>query len=206
MYHGEKFNSISHLVGAAFAVAAATILITLGIMKGDVWKIIGFAVYGAMMVFLYTTSTIYHSIKEGKAKDFFRRLDYLSIYLMIAGTYTPFTLITLQGTWGWTILGIIWGLAFLGIMQELLIGKKTRILSLIIYTLMGWLIVVATKPMIEKLPQAGIYWLVAGGLFYTFGIIVFVFDEKIRHGHGIWHLFVLAGSVCHFASLVGYVA
>lgn len=205
MHHGEKFNSITHLIGAAFAVAATSILITIAIMKGDVWKITGFTIYGCMMVFLYATSTLYHSLKQGPAKDFARKLDHLSIYLMIAGSYTPFTLITLNGIWGWTILGIIWGLAFLGIMQELIIGKKTRVLSLIIYTLMGWLIIVATKPMVEKLPKEALAWLVGGGLFYTFGIFIFVFDEKIKHGHGIWHLFVLAGSICHFACLVGYV-
>jgi len=205
MYHGERFNSISHLVGAAFAVAATSILVTLAVIKGDIWKIVGFGVYGGMMVFLYLTSTLYHSLKQGPVKEFFRQLDYLSIYLMIAGTYTPFTLITLNGIWGWTILGVIWGLAFLGILQEILIGKKTRALSLVIYTLMGWLIVVATNPMFEKLPTEAIYWLFAGGLFYTLGIFVFIVDEKIKHGHGIWHLFVLAGTVCHFACLIGYV-
>lgn len=204
MYKGEKFNTISHLLGAVFAVVATSVLITMAAMKGDVWKIVSFSIYGAMMIFLYSISTVYHWVK-GPAKDLFRRLDHLSIYLMIAGSYTPFTLVVLTGLWKWTIFGVIWGLATVGILQEILIGKKTRILSLIIYVLMGWLIVVATQPMLEHLAIEGVYWLVAGGLFYTAGIGIFVVDEKIKHGHGIWHLFVLAGTVCHFACLVGYV-
>lgn len=206
MYHGEKFNSISHLIGAAFAIAASSILITMAALKSDVSRIVGFSIYGAMMISLYTISTLYHSIKQSPVKDFLRKLDYLSIYLMIAGTYTPFTLIVLKGVWSWTILGIIWGLAFIGMLQEIIIGKKTRKLSILIYVLMGWLIVVATKPMLESLPIGAIIWLVLGGLFYTAGVGVFVYDEKIKHGHGIWHLFVLAGSICHFACLVGYVS
>ena len=204
MYHGEKLNSITHLLGAVFAVVATSILITLATMKGDVWRIVGFSIYGSMMIFLYSTSTIYHSI-QGRWKNLFRQLDYISIYLMIAGTYTPFTLVTLSGLWGWTILAIIWGLALIGIFQEILIGKKTRKISLLLYTLMGWLIVVATKPLLERLAMAGFWWLVAGGIFYTLGIFVFIFDEKIKHGHGIWHLFVLSGTICHFACLIGYV-
>lgn len=206
MYHGEKLNSITHLIGAAFAIAASSILITIAALKADVSRIVGFSIYGAMMIALYTISTLYHSIKQGPVKDFFRKLDYLSIYFMIAGTYTPFTLIVLNGMWSWTILITIWGLAFIGILQEILIGKKTRKLSILIYVLMGWLIVVATKPMLDSLPVAAIIWLVLGGLFYTAGVGVFVYDEKIKHGHGIWHLFVLAGSICHFACLVGYVS
>lgn len=204
MYEGEKFNTISHLIGAAFAIAAASILITLSVIKGDTYKIVGFSIYGAMLVLLYTISTIYHGM-SGEMKEFFRRLDYISIYLMIAGTYTPFTLVTLKGAWGWSILGTIWTLAFIGIIQELLFGKKTRRYSVILYLLMGWVIVVATKPMIENLPIGAIIWLFLGGVSYTVGVLAFIFDEKIKHGHGIWHIFVLLGTICHFASLVGYV-
>lgn len=204
MDEGEKFNTISHLIGAAFAIAAASILITLSAIKGDTYKIVGFSIYGAMLVLLYTISTIYHST-QGEKKEFFRRLDYISIYLMIAGTYTPFTLVTLKGAWGWSILGTIWTLAFIGIVQELLFGKKTRRYSVILYLLMGWVIVVATKPMIENLPIGAIIWLFLGGIAYTGGVVAFIFDEKIKHGHGIWHIFVLLGTICHFASLIGYV-
>ncbi|HPI40156.1 MAG TPA: hemolysin III family protein [Pseudobdellovibrionaceae bacterium] len=204
MYKGERFNSISHLIGTVLSIAAASVLITLAVLKEDPWRIIGFSIYGIMMITLYATSTLYHSFPKGPVKDFLRKMDHLSIYLMIAGTYTPFTLITLHGIWGWTIFGVIWGLALLGILQELTIGKKSRKLSILIYILMGWLIVVATQPLTEKLPNAALYWLLAGGLFYTLGILVYVKDEVIPHGHGIWHLFVLAGSLCHFACLVGY--
>ena len=158
------------------------------------------------MIFLYLTSTIYHSLKLGKWKDFFRQMDYISIYLMIAGSYTPFTLITLTGAWGWTLFGIIWGLAAFGIAQEVIIGKKTRRYSLIIYLLMGWLIVIAIKPLIASLAPAGLWWLIIGGLSYTFGVIFFVRDEQFRHFHGIWHLFVMGGSICQFVSLYLYVA
>lgn len=206
MYKGEKFNSISHLVGAILAVIGVTYLLTIAIAKEDTAKIVGFGIYGAMMIFLYLTSTIYHSLKLGKWKDFFRQMDYISIYLMIAGSYTPFTLITLTGAWGWTLFAIIWGLAALGITQEVIIGKKTRRYSLIIYLLMGWLIVVAIKPLLASLNQSGFMWLVAGGLAYTFGVIFFVFDEKVKHFHGIWHLFVLAGSLCQFFCLFLFVA
>ncbi len=205
MYQGEKFNTITHLMGVVFALVATSILITMAGLKGDVWKIVGFSIYGAMMIFLYSISTIYHWVKNPSVKDLFRRLDHISIYLMIAGTYTPFTLVVLTGVWRWTIFGVIWGLAVIGILQEMMIGKKNRIISLIIYILMGWLITVATGPMLEHLSAEGFRWLVAGGLFYTTGVGIFVFDEKIKHGHGIWHLFVLAGTICHFACLVGYV-
>jgi hemolysin III len=136
MYKGEKFNSISHLIGAVLACAGVAFLLVVAIDKGDVYKIVGFSIYGAMMVALYAISTIYHSTK-GKLKDFFRQMDYLSIYLMIAGSYTPFTLITLRGVWGWTLFTVIWALAILGIVQEVLLGKKTRKLSIFIYLLMG---------------------------------------------------------------------
>jgi hemolysin III len=204
MYHGERLNSITHLLGAVFAVVATSILLTLAMLKGDAWRIVGFSIYGAMMIFLYTSSTIYHSI-QGPWKSFWQKLDHLSIYLMIAGSYTPFMLIILQGVWGWTILTINWGLAFVGIFQEILVRKKSRRLSLVIYLLMGWLVVVAIQPLVERLPNPAMWWLVAGGLFYTGGVGVYVIDEKIKHGHGIWHLFVLAGTVCHFACLVGWV-
>jgi hemolysin III len=139
-------------------------------------------------------------------KDLFRQLDYVSIYLMIAGSYTPITLITLQGALGWTLFGIIWGLAVIGIIQEILLGKKTRKFSIFIYLLMGWLILIAIKPLVNSMPAGGLWWLVAGGLSYTLGVGFFLNDEKVRHFHGIWHLFVLAGSICQFISLYVYVA
>lgn len=206
MYPGERFNSISHLIGALLACAGVSFLLAVAIEKGDSYKIVGFGIYGAMMIALYAVSTIYHSTKQGKLKDFFRQMDYISIYLMIAGSYTPFTLITLQGVWGWTIFGIIWLLAVAGIIQEIVLGKKTRKFSIIIYVVMGWLILIAIKPLVNSLPAGGLWWLVAGGLSYTFGIIFFLLDEKYRHFHGIWHLCVLGGSICQFICLYAYVA
>lgn len=205
MYKGERFNSISHLIGIILALAGATALITIAINKGDAWRIVGFGVYGLMMILLYSVSTIYHS-SQGRLKNIFRQLDYISIYLMIAGSYTPFTLITLRGVWGWWLFGAVWGLALVGITQEILIGKKTRKYSLMIYPLMGWLIVVAMKPLMASLSTAGFWWLAAGGLSYTFGIIFFLLDEKVKHFHGVWHLCVLAGSICQFVCLLFYVA
>jgi hemolysin III len=205
MYKGEKFNSISHLIGVLLACTGVTLLLSVAIDKGDKYKIIGFSIYGIMLIALYLVSTIYHSTK-GKVKDFFRQMDYISIYLMIAGSYTPFTLITLRGPWGWSLFGIIWFLAVVGITQEVLLGKKTRKYSIIIYLVMGWLIVLAAKPLINSLETSGFWWLAAGGLAYTFGVIFFLLDEKIKHFHGVWHLCVLTGSLCQFICLYKYVA
>lgn len=205
MYKGEKFNSISHLVGVVLALIGATVLVTISIMKGDAWKVVGFSIYGVAMITLYTVSTLYHSVRE-PLKSFFQRLDHLSIYLMIAGSYTPITLLILQGAWRWSIFGTIWGLAILGIAQEVLLGKKTRKLSLLIYILMGWLIVVAVQPMIELLPHSGLLWLASGGVLYTGGVIFYVIDDRMKHAHGIWHLFVLGGSIAQYICLLVYVA
>lgn len=205
MYHGEKFNSISHLIGVLLACAGVSFLLAVAIDKADGIKIIGFSVYGAMMVALYMISTIYHSTK-GKYKDFFRQMDYISIYLMIAGSYTPITLIVLKGIWGWTLFGIIWGLAVIGIIQEIILGKTTRKYSIFIYLLMGWLALIAIKPLVSSLPSGGLWWLVSGGLCYTFGVGFFLLDEKYKHFHGFWHLCVLAGSICQFICLYIYVA
>lgn len=204
MYKGERFNSLTHLLGVVLALIGATLLIVNSINKMDAYKIFAFSVYGLMLVLLYLSSTIYHSVR-GPKKEFFRLLDYLSIYLMIAGSYTPLTLITLQGAWGWTLFIIIWILAIIGITQEILIGKKTRKYSLFIYLLMGWLIIVAIKPLINSLPERGIWWLVSGGFAYTLGVFFFILDEKIKHFHGIWHICVLLGSIGQFFCLYFYV-
>lgn len=206
MYHSERFNSISHLIGVAFAIAATSILVTTAILKADASRIVGFSVYGAMMIILYTMSTLYHSFKDERLKKTFMQFDHLSIYLMIAGTYTPFTLIALQGAWSWTILIVIWSLALFGIAQELWIGHRTRKISLVTYLLMGWLMVVAFEPLAANLPRPALLWVVGGGLLYTVGFVFYLFDDRIKHGHGIWHLFVLGGTIAHFACLVGFLA
>ena len=205
MYYGERLNSTTHLMGAVLAAAGTAVLVVLAARLGDPWKIVSFSVYGCMLFALYALSTIYHSTR-GRLKRVFRKLDHCSIYLLIAGTYTPFTLVTLRGAWGWSLFGVIWGLAALGIVQETWLGKGTRVLSLVIYVLMGWLSVIAIKPLIAALTPPGFAWLAAGGLFYTGGIVFYALDEKLQHGHGIWHLFVLAGSVSHYLAILLYVA
>ena len=205
MYYGERLNSSTHLMGTVLAVAGAAVLVVLAARLGDPWKIVSFSVYGVMLLALYALSTLYHSTR-GKLKRVFQKLDHCSIYLLIAGTYTPFTLVTLRGAWGWSLFGVIWGLAALGIAQEAWLGKGARVLSVVIYVLMGWLSVIAIKPLIAALTPAGFAWLAAGGLFYTGGIIFYALDAKLRHGHGIWHLFVLAGSASHYLAILLYVA
>lgn len=205
MYYGERLNSVTHLMGALLAATGASVLIVLAARQGDPWKIASFSIYGAMLLALYTLSTLYHSTR-GRVKDVFRKLDHCSIYLLIAGTYTPFTLVSLRGAWGWSLFGTVWGLAAIGIAQEAWLAKGARIVSLVIYVLMGWLAVIAVLPLITALTPAGFAWLVAGGLLYTIGIVFYALDEKLRHGHGIWHLFVLGGSVGHYLAILFYVA
>lgn len=205
MYRGEKFNSISHLIGATLALAGLAVLVVSASLKGDPWRIVSFSIYGGSLFALYLFSTLYHSVR-GKAKAFFQKMDHTAIYLLIAGTYTPFTLVTLGGIWGWTIFGIVWGLAAAGIIQELALTAKRRILSVVIYLVMGWVVVIAIRPLMRVLPAWGMVWLVAGGLFYTIGVIFYVFDKNIHNGHGIFHIFVLAGSISHYIAILWYVA
>ena len=205
MYPGERFNGFSHLVGAVLALAGIAVLVTLAARQGDAWKIVSFSLYGSTLFMLYGFSTLYHSLR-GRAKAIFRRFDHLAIYLLIAGTYTPFTLVTLRGGWGWSLFGAIWGLAVIGMALEFLPRRGARILPVVIYLLMGWLALIALKPLLQALPWAGFVWLLLGGLFYTVGVVFYSLDEKLRHAHGVWHLFVLAGSISHFVAILLYVA
>lgn len=205
MYHGERLNSMTHLFGVGLSITGLVVLLNTASAQGDVWKLVSFSVYGSMLILLYLASTLYHSVR-GRAKAVLQKFDHSAIYLLIAGTYTPFTLVTLRGPWGWWIFGLNWGLALLGIIQELWLGKRTRSLSMVIYLAMGWMVVVALKPLLAALPLAGFAWLAAGGLCYTGGIVFYLLDERMRHAHGIWHLFVLAGSVCQYWCILKYVA
>jgi len=205
VYYGEKFNSISHLLGAVAAVAGFVVLVMVVARSGDVWRIVSCSIYGVTLMNLYLFSTLYHSIR-GRAKLYLQKFDHASIYLLIAGTYTPFTLISLRGGWGWSLFGIEWGLALLGVTLDVLHRKGARIVQMVIYLLMGWLIVIAIPELLQTLPEAGFALLAAGGLFYTVGIIFYGLDERMRHAHGIWHLFVLAGSACHYFAIFLYVA
>ncbi|RYF54979.1 MAG: hemolysin III family protein, partial [Comamonadaceae bacterium] len=201
MRYGERFNSITHLVGAAAAIAGTAVLVTIAAGLGDPWKIVSFSIYGAMLVALYVFSTLYHSV-WGPAKQVLRKIDHCMIYLLIAGSYTPFALVSLRGAWGWSLLGAVWTLAILGIVQEIWIAKGARVLSLVIYVVMGWLALVAISPLWLALKPAGFAWLAAGGLLYTVGILFYAMDGKLRHGHGVWHLFVIGGSACHFFTVL----
>ncbi|HEC15875.1 MAG TPA: hemolysin III family protein [Sedimenticola sp.] len=205
MYHGERFNSISHLVGAIAAAAGLVVLVYMAVQQDDPWKIVSFTLYSTTLFLLFLISTLYHSLR-GRAKAIFQKLDHFAIYLLIAGSYTPFTLITLDGAWGWSLFGSVWGLAVIGIIVDALGKSERRLIPMIIYLLMGWSILVAIYPLSKVLPAGGMVGLVAGGLFYTVGIFFYVRDEVMRHAHGIWHLFVLAGSACHYATVAIYVA
>jgi len=204
MYYGEKFNAVSHLLGAVLALVGTVVLVVLAALGGDPWKVVGVAIYGASLVLMYSSSTLYHSVR-GRAKEVLRRLDHQSIYLLIAGSYTPFCLVTLRGPWGWSLLGVVWGLAIVGSLQDLRPRNDARILSVVIYLLMGWAAIVALVPMVNALGRAGFAWVAAGGLFYTVGIVFYALDARLRHAHGIWHLFVLAGSAAHFIAILMYV-
>lgn len=205
MIKGERVNGITHLMGTVLGAAGLVVLVVLASKKGDPWRIVSFGIYGATLVGLYIFSTLYHS-SRGTAKAVFQKLDHAAIYLLIAGTYTPFTLVTLRGVWGWWLFGAVWGLAVIGILQDFLIERKQRIFSVIIYLVMGWIVVVALRPLASALPQPGLALLVAGGLSYTVGVVFFSLDERISYGHEIFHFFVLAGSACHYFSILFYVA
>lgn len=204
MYYGERFNAWSHLVGAVMALVGAIWLMVMATLQGDIWKIVSMAVYGVTLVTLYSASTVYHSVR-GRAKAIMQKVDHFSIYLLIAGSYTPFCLVTLRGPWGWTLFGVVWALAVIGILQEIKPRSEARIMSIVIYAVMGWIVLVAVKPLIAALGMAGFTWLAAGGALYTIGIIFFAYDTRFRHWHGIWHLFVIAGSLLHFVAICFYV-
>ncbi|MFK3973093.1 hemolysin III family protein [Pseudomonas sp. NPDC087358] len=204
MYYGEKFNAWTHLVGAVLASIGAVWLLVIASLTGDVWKIVSVGVYGVALVLLYSASTVYHSVR-GRAKVIMQKVDHFSIYLLIAGSYTPFCLVTLRGPWGWTLFGVVWGLAVIGMLQEIKPRSEARVMSIVIYAVMGWIVLVAVKPLMAALGTAGFTWLAMGGVLYTVGIIFFAYDKRFRHWHGIWHLFVIAGSLLHFVAITGYV-
>ncbi len=204
MYRGERINSITHLVGSVLALGAVAFMITAASMKSDAWKIVSVSLYGATLVLLYLFSTLYHSFR-GRAKKVFRILDHQAIYLLIAGTYTPYALVTLRDSIGWWLFGANWTLAVIGMVLDSIFTGGKRIVPMIIYVVMGWMIVIAMDPLLEALPERGFDWLLAGGILYTAGIFFYVLDHWQKWAHGIWHLFVLAGSACHYFSILLYV-
>lgn len=204
MYKGERFNTITHFAGSVAAFIGLVVLIVLASHQGDTLSIVSVTIYGSTLILLYAASTLYHGFR-GKAKQVFQKLDYFAIYLLIAGTYTPFVLVTLGGRLGWGIFVFVWGLAIFGILWELFSHKENRFVPLSIYLVMGWIIIIAIKPLIQSLSMAGFGWLLLGGLAYTFGVIFYVYDERVRHFHGIWHLFVLAGSTIQYFTVLNFV-
>jgi hemolysin III len=207
MYHGEKLNSITHLIGSALAFMGLGALLTVSIQLHDPWMISSFSVFGGTLVLLYTMSTLYHSFYPPKLKKLFQKMDHLSIYLLIAGTYTPYMLVSLRDGAGPQLLAVVWGLAVLGMLLELHPARRNETLQLFIYLLMGWLAMLEWNNLKAAISTPGVMWLSAGGIAYTLGITFYVLDhrDKMRHAHGIWHLFVLLGSVCHFISIIAYV-
>jgi hemolysin III len=200
----EKINIISHAIGFILSIVAFALLVTHANLHGDVWHIVSFSIFGASLIILYAASTFYHSAKKSELRNSLKIIDHASIYVLIAGTYTPFTLVTLNGTIGWVIFCISWGLALTGIILKLFFTGKYNLMSTIMYVLMGWVIVFAIKPLINNLPLEGLLWLFAGGIFYTIGATLYSI-KKIKFNHGIFHMFVLIGSFCHFISVFFYV-
>ena len=201
----EQFNTISALTGAIASIFGVVWLISLAIHQGDPWKISSFSIYGLTLILVYVFATLYHGTK-GRVKAVYSKLDHLSIYLLIAGTYTPFTLVTLRESVGWQLFSIIWGLALCGIILDMMPKPGNRLLPVFVYLLMGWLMVGALQPLLQALPMPGFYYLLAGGLFYTVGIVFYLLDGKVSYFHGVWHLFVISGSLSQYLSILYYVA
>ncbi len=203
--HGEEAaNFVTHVIGVVLSTAALSVLVTLASLYGDFWRVISFSVYGVSLVILYLFSTLYHAFRSPRVKRVFRILDHISIFLLIGGTYTPFTLVSLRGPWGWALFGVIWGLAVVGILFKTVMTGRWNTFSSIIYILMGWIVLIAFKPLMDVIPLPGILWLIAGGFAYTFGV-AFYACKKLPYHHAIWHCFVLAGSACHFWAILFYV-
>jgi len=203
---GEEIaNSLSHGAGLAFAIAGTPILIIAAVRYGSAWNMVGVSVFAASMISLYLASTLYHALTHDKAKRFFRVLDHSAIFILIAGTYTPFTLGVMRGPLGWTLFGLVWGLALIGLIKKALFGARFVWLSVALYLLMGWLVVIAAPQVLQRIPLTGLAWILAGGLAYTAGVGFFA-AHRIRYAHFAWHLFVIAGTVCHFFAVLWYSA
>ena len=197
----EIFNSVSHGAGGMLAIAGTVVLIVIAALYSNAWGVVSSAIYGASMIILYTMSTLYHAITNKKAKSFFRIMDHNTIFILIAGTYTPYTLVPLRGSVGWTLFGIIWGAAIIGIVFNSISLEKAKKLSLVCYVAMGWAIIFAIKPMIASVTKTSLVFLLIGGIFYTAGI-VFYAVKKIRYFHSVWHLFTVGGTVFHYFSIL----
>lgn len=202
---GEEIaNAISHGLGCVLAIAALPILVWQAASEGTARNVVAASVFAGTMILLYLVSALYHAVPAGRAKAWLNRLDHAAIYVFIAGSYTPFALGVLHGGWGWALFFTVWGLAALGVTVKLLNRLKHPLLSTGLYLGMGWAVVLAAGPLLQRMPAAGLAWLVAGGLSYTLGALVFLLDHRVRYAHFVWHLFVLGGSVCHFFAALWY--
>ncbi|KJS05265.1 MAG: hemolysin D [Gammaproteobacteria bacterium BRH_c0] len=202
----ELANSISHGLGLVAALVATPFLIHAAAERDDRGFMVGVSVFAATMIFLYLSSSIYHGLPQGRLKRIFRVVEHSAIFLLIAGTYTPFTLGVLSGPWGWSLLGLVWGIALAGVLLKIANRMSHPVISTGLYVLMGWLVVIAINPLYERLPTAGLLWLLGGGLAYTAGVAFFATDSRLRFGHFIWHLFVITGTVCHYFAVIWYAA
>lgn len=201
MYYGEKFNSITHLVGASLALVGGAVLVTMASIDGELGKIVSYTIYAVSLFVLYLSSTLYHSVAGG-AKEVLQKVDHQAIYLLIAGTYTPFIVVAVSEAQRWWMLGAVWGMAAFGMVLETLPRRGARILPVIIYLMMGWLCVFFPDSFLGALPSGSLFWLIAGGVFYTSGVIFFALDSWYPWCHGIWHLFVLGGSGSHYVAIL----
>jgi len=200
----ELVNVITHAIGAAMGIAGLSALVLGAAHYGDPWRTVSFSIYGATLVILYLASVFYHGARSPRIKRFLQFFDHSAIYLLIAGTYTPFTLVSMRGNWGWTMFGLIWGLAVAGILLNIFFFGRLGVVSTILYLLMGWIVVIAIKPVLDAVSLRGLAWLVAGGLAYTLGVVFYAW-RRLPYAHPIWHLFVLAGSILHFFAIYFYV-
>ncbi len=202
---GEEIaHAVSHGIGMLLSIAGLVVLVTFAALYGDAWHITSSSIYGATLILLYTASTLYHGIPQPAAKRVLRRLDHAAIFLLIAGTYTPFTLVNLRGGWGWTLFGLVWGFALLGVVLETALKRRIKWLSLTLYLGLGWLVVIAIEPLLDAVAPGGLILLLAGGLCYSLGVIFYVW-KRLAYHHAVWHLFVMAGSLLHFFSVFFYV-
>ncbi len=200
----EKINIATHGFGFLLSIAAVTLMVVFASIKGNAWHIVSSAIYGSSLVILYLASTLFHSAKKQEIRNRLNVFDHASIYVLIAGTYTPFLLVTLNGPWGWSLFGVVWGIAIAGVILKIFFTGQKQVLSTIGYVLMGWVIVIAIKPLINNIETAGLWWLIAGGITYTAGAVFYLF-KKVPFNHAIFHVFVLGGSVCHFVAVFWYV-
>lgn len=200
----ELANRLTHGIGALLSVAGLVVLTVYSASHGDAWVITSTAVYGASLVLLYTASTLYHSVTSDRWRRFFQKLDHAAIFLLIAGTYTPFTLGPLRGAWGWTLFGIVWAMALIGVVLKIFFAGKADVLSTLAYLAMGWLVIIAIKPLIAAVPPGALWWLIAGGVCYSLGTIFYLWT-KLPYNHAVWHVWVLGGSVCHWVAIFGYI-